>query len=397
MPETYGVMVYQEDVIKVAHYFAGLTLAEADVLRRGMSGKYRSRDEFQEVKNKFFRNCEKRGISFTLVNDVWLQIESFAGYAFAKGHSASYAVESYQCLYLKAYFPIEFMVATINNGGGFYSAEFYFQELKKCGALIHGPCVNVSDYSVTVYDKDVYMGFSSINGLTLETIEHIIVARRHFGLFESLRDFLIKVSISVDQLILLIRVGAFRFTGQYKKTLLWDAHFLLSNNKKSTTNITLFKEEPKQFKLPLLQQHELEDFFDELELIGFSIKYSPFKLVVDMPKSSVLAIDFEHNVGSKIMIVGYLVHVKKSKVKTGEQMYFGTFLDENGDWIDTVVFPGVARRFPFTGPGCYFMCGVVMEEFGYLCLDILWQKRLKTKNLEDLESTKLKLPNRYGN
>ena len=192
-------------------------------------------------------------------------------------------------------------------------------------------------------------------------------------------------------------MGAFRFTGQYKKTLLWDAHFLLSSNKKSTTNITLFKEEPKQFKLPLLQQHELEDFFDELELIGFSIKYSPFQLVVDMPKSSVLAIDFEHNVGSKIMIVGYLVHVKKSKVKTGEQMYFGTFLDENGDWIDTVVFPGVARRFPFTGPGCYFMCGVVMEEFGYLCLDILWQKRLKTKNLEDLESTKLKLPNRYGN
>ncbi|MEQ8715044.1 MAG: DNA polymerase III subunit alpha, partial [Cyclobacteriaceae bacterium] len=95
MPDTFGVMVYQEDVIKVAHYFADLTLAEADVLRRGMSGKYRSREEFQSVRDKFFENCAKKDYPDGLAPGVWRQIESFAGYAFSKGHSASYAVESY--------------------------------------------------------------------------------------------------------------------------------------------------------------------------------------------------------------------------------------------------------------------------------------------------------------
>src|ERR1044072_9436336 len=102
MKETYGVMVYQEDVIKVAHEFAGITLTEADVLRRGMSGKYRSRGEFQRVKGGFIEECHKRGYETHVIDRVWFEIESFSGYSFAKGHAASYAVESYQSLYLKA-------------------------------------------------------------------------------------------------------------------------------------------------------------------------------------------------------------------------------------------------------------------------------------------------------
>ncbi|MEE3224983.1 MAG: DNA polymerase III subunit alpha, partial [Bacteroidota bacterium] len=134
MPDTYGIMVYQEDVIKVAHHYAKLTLDEADVLRRGMSGKFRSRAEFQYVLDKFRSNCIANGEPEEVVNEIWRQIESFAGYAFAKGHSASYAVESYQSLYLKCYFPLEYMVATLNNGGGFYKAEFYVHEAKMHGA-----------------------------------------------------------------------------------------------------------------------------------------------------------------------------------------------------------------------------------------------------------------------
>src|SRR5690606_13806774 len=86
MRETYGVMVYQEDVIKVAHHFAGLTLTEADVLRRGMSGKYRSRQEFRNVKDKFHTNCLERGYPQHVIDRVWYEVESFGGYSFAKGH-----------------------------------------------------------------------------------------------------------------------------------------------------------------------------------------------------------------------------------------------------------------------------------------------------------------------
>ena len=120
LEETYGVMVYQEDVLKVCHYFAGLDLGDADVLRRMMNHKSRRKDEMLELTKKFFDNCKSRGYSDAVTREVWRQIESFAGYSFSKAHSASYAVESFQSLFLKAYFPLEFQVAVINNFGGFY-------------------------------------------------------------------------------------------------------------------------------------------------------------------------------------------------------------------------------------------------------------------------------------
>jgi len=162
MPETHGVMVYQEDVIKVAHEFAGLTLAEADVLRRGMSGKFRGRDEFEHARNNFLKGALERGHSESLVRDVWRQVESFAGYAFAKGHSASYAVESYQCLFLKAYFPLEYMTATINNFGGFFKTEIYVHEARMHGASIEAPCVNRSSDEASITGVTINLGLQMI-------------------------------------------------------------------------------------------------------------------------------------------------------------------------------------------------------------------------------------------
>src|SRR6185295_17230737 len=153
--DTFGVMVYQEDVIKVAYHFAGLTFGEADMLRRGMSGKYRARAEFQKVEKKFFDNCKERNYNDKVTKEVWRQIESFAGYAFSKGHSASYAVESYQCMYLKTHYPLEYMVAVINNGGGFYAVEFYVHEARMCGAKIHAPDINRSCLHTVINGKDI--------------------------------------------------------------------------------------------------------------------------------------------------------------------------------------------------------------------------------------------------
>ncbi|MFT5942475.1 MAG: DNA-directed DNA polymerase III PolC, partial [Sediminicola sp.] len=211
MPETYGVMVYQEDVIKVAHYFADLDLGEADVLRRGMSGKFRSREEFQKVKDKFVDNCRKKGYADTLIFEIWDQVASFAGYAFAKGHSASYAVESYQTLFLRAYFPLEYMVAVLNNGGGFYSAEFYIHEAQMLGARIHPPCINKSMAANCIYGKDLYLGYMYLRELEARVMERILKERKANGLFLSLADFVDRVPISIEQLSILIRIDAFRF------------------------------------------------------------------------------------------------------------------------------------------------------------------------------------------
>ena len=194
MPDTYGVMVYQEDVIKVAHYFAKLTLGEADVLRRGMSGKYRSRDEFLKAKGKFFSNCKDQGYPDALSADIWRQIESFAGYAFAKGHSASYAVESYQALFLKTYYPLEYMVAVINNGGGFYRPEIYVHEARMKGAKIEAPCVNHSEVLSVIFGKTIYLGFCMVKDLDTRTVDEILAERTKRGVFLDLDDFINRVS-----------------------------------------------------------------------------------------------------------------------------------------------------------------------------------------------------------
>src|SRR5690606_40056126 len=133
-------------------------LAEADVLRRGMSGKFRSRKEFERVRDRFFQNCRKEGYDEAVTQRVWYEIESFSGYSVSKGHSASYAVESYQSLYLKPHYPLEFMVGVINNFGGFYKTEFYFHEARMNGAKIQAPCVNTSEYLTTIYKDNIYIG-----------------------------------------------------------------------------------------------------------------------------------------------------------------------------------------------------------------------------------------------
>jgi hypothetical protein len=168
LKETFGVMVYQEDVLKICHHFAGLDLADADVIRRAMSGKYRSKKELQRIINKFFENCRRSGYPEEVTKEVWRQIESFAGYSFSKAHSASYAVESYQSLYLKAHYPLEFITGVINNFGGFYSSWVYFNEAKVSGANLHVPCINRSEYKTCIRGKDIFLGFIHVAGLETE-------------------------------------------------------------------------------------------------------------------------------------------------------------------------------------------------------------------------------------
>ena len=381
LEETYGVMVYQEDVIKVAHYFAGLSLGEADVLRRGMSRKFRERNEFHKIKDKFFKNCKQKGYQTIIVVKIWEQIESFGNYAFAKGHSASYAVESYQALYLKAHYPLEYMVATVNNGGGFFRTEVYFHEARMNGATIEVPCINNSEGLTNIYRKSIFIGLRFMNGLELDSINRILLERHQNGVFLDLRDFVNRVPFSLEQLRLLIRVGAFRFTGKSKKELLWDAHFLLANNKKLMPSKTLFDIEIKNFEMPQLWSHHLEDAFDEIELIGFAVSTSPFSLLKEMPKNYLTTGDLRLHINKTIEIVGYLIHVKYTKTHKGERMNFGTWLDKNGHWFDTVHFPQIARAFSFRGPGCYLIKGKVIDEFGFISIDVKSTQRLATQNI----------------
>jgi len=370
LQETYGVMVYQEDVLKICHHFAGLDMADADVLRRAMSGKSRSRREFERIKDKFFSNCKVYGYTDEITYEVWRQIESFAGYSFSKAHSASYAVESFQSLFLKAYFPKEFMVAVINNFGGFYKTWVYFNEAERQGARINLPCVNNGKYNTSIKGKNIYIGFVHIASLESKVGRAIELERTRNGDYLGLEDFIDRVEVHLEQMIILIRIGAFSFTEKTKAQLLWEVHLFFGKNKKEIRLKSLFYEPVVAYRLPNLEQNNLEDAFDEFEFLGFPITISHFDMLETNFRGEIFASDLINNVGKNVRMVGRLVTIKYVKTVKKELMHFGTFLDIHGEFFDSIHFPDSLRSYPFRGSGIYLILGVVTEEFNFPSLTV---------------------------
>lgn len=377
LAETYGVMVYQEDVLKIAHHFAGLSFEEADVLRRGMSGKKTSKGQIEKIEQKFRQNCRDKGYEEKLITEVWEQIASFAGYAFPKGHSASYAVESYQSLYLKKYFPLEFMVAALNNGGGFYDVETYIQEIRRCGGTVHAPCINNSDHPNVIYGKDVYLGLGYVKELETKVVQRIIENRQFFGDYKSLDDFIDRVEISIEQLSILLKINAFRFTGLDKHHLSWKAHFKLKNSKTKLDQPVLFRTAHKDFDLPEFHFDRLVEAYDQMELLGFPL-CSHFDLLKNTLKPTLKVKDFKNYIGQDVYIYGNLITAKRVPTANNKYMYFGTFFDEENEIFDTVSFPTVAEKYPFRSKGIFLCYGTIVNELDYISLNLKWISRQET-------------------
>jgi DNA-directed DNA polymerase III PolC len=379
LSETFGVMVFQEDVIKIAHHFAGLNHGQSDILRRAMSGKYRSDNEFRMIKEQFMEGAKKLGHPDSLSEEVWRQMQSFGGYSFNKAHSASFAVESYQSLYLKTYFPKEFLVGVINNFGGFYRTELYFLQLIKAGANVHPPCINNSDLYTNISGNDVHAGFVHIKHLQSELVERILDERKLNGAYLHLQDFIRRINCGIEQLTMLVQIGAFRFTGKTKKELLWEANYLQKKIKPEGTGIqNLFIDKPMELELPKLTDHPLDDRYDELEILGYPL-VNPFEIVDADPKNFVAADDIGNHKGKVIDILGYYIAHKHVITKNHQDMYFGTFVDSELNWIDTVHFPDSAKRYPLDKAGFYKMTGKVVDDFGVYSVEVQPVKKVSYK------------------
>ncbi|MBC6993091.1 DNA polymerase III subunit alpha [Neolewinella lacunae] len=401
LAETFGVMVYQEDVMKIVHHFAGLELDESDVLRRIMSGKKYDGDTFERLREKFFAGAQVRGHDLATAEEVWRQIESFSGYSFCKAHSASFAVESFQSLYLKAYYPLEFIVGVINNFGGFYATEFYVHEARMAGAAIHAPCINRSRYLTDLRGTDLFLGFVHVKGISEQLILRVLLERERGGGFQSLTDFCQRLEVESSQLELLIRVGAFRGTGRSKAELLWEKNAVFNPQAHWEATPELFpRSAPQQyFHLDLSPNHrtghplsaaQLDQAFDELELLGFPL-CSPFLLVatpaagVPLPypghvnrwgspgRTKRLDAVADHG---QLQLLAYFVCDKLVPTVKGERMSFGCWLDEDGHHFDTVHFPASLRQFPFAGRGVYRLAGRVTRDFGFPSLEVFTLERL---------------------
>lgn len=262
------------------------------------------------------------------------------------------------------------MVSAINNGGGFYRTEVYVHEARMSGAIIQNPCVNLSEFATTVYGNDVYLGLMHIEKLESKIAALIPEERKNNGNYLSLENFVKRIPIGIETLQILIFIGAFRFTGKQKHELLIEARFLLAGNRPSFRHLTLLDEPQKEYALPKVERHPLEDAFDEIEILGFPVSVSPFDLLQTKYRGSVMAKDLTKYHKKQVKMLAYLISRKHVPTKRGT-MYFGTWIDAEGEYFDTAHFPDNLSQYPFQGGGCYLLLGTMAVDFHFPTITIL--------------------------
>ncbi|MDA1354273.1 MAG: DNA polymerase III subunit alpha [bacterium] len=383
LKDTYGVMIYQEDCLKVAHQLAGMSLADADMLRRAISGKQRSNTHLAKYKNQFITGALKEGVPNAAAQKIWAQISSFGSYSFCKAHSASYAIFSFQVAMLKAHFPAEFMASVISNGGGFYDTGAYIAECKRMGLVIELPSVNHSQISYTGQGNTVRIGLMQLNNFPLDVKKNIVAEREEHGPYRHFYDLLSRVRISKREAEVLILSGACNCFGQKQSALLMELSLRYNAIKQlcasQDSTPFLFPE----IKLPELYIPCLEDYAThqkcqyELEHLGIMVTRHPLQLyapIMDANRSHIKAIR-QSRITSKglmaypkkdIEIIGGCISSKTFRTKkTGKQMKFMSMEDLDGTF-EVTLFPDIyeqtAENTHNYGP--YIIQGTVEMQFG---------------------------------
>jgi len=362
--ETYGVMVYQEDCIKVANVLAKMPLSKADLLRRAMSGKMRSHDAMKALKSEFISGCGENNVSESIATELWDQISSFAGYAFCKAHSASFAILSFQMAYLKAHFPAEFLAAVLSNQGGFYSAGVYINEAIRMGIKILLPCINKGQYEYIGKNNQIRIGFLQIKDLTRKSVDSILNARKKIGQFSSLKDVIENCSIGFSDLSILIKCGAFDSFELTRPELLLRLKLLFKDTNQDF-EVDMFPDAKTRLAslVPRIPDYLLEEKCQiEHDYFGFMISKHPlefFSKQINQP-SIVKARDMHLNIGKNIKMIGWWVSEKRIKTKSGKFMKFLS-LEDLTDTFEVVIFPAVYEKYAylFHQPGPYLVEGKI--------------------------------------
>ena len=344
--ETYGVMIYQEDVIKVAHHIAGLSLEEADLLRRAMSGKMRSHHAMQRIVDNFFSSAKEKGLTDYQAKELWRQIESFAGYSFCKAHSASFALLSYQVAFLKAHYQAEFMASVLNNGGGFYSAAVYVQEAKRLSLKIELPSVNESEKEYVGKGRAIRVGLKAVKNLSYNAIDRIIEERKRNGKYISLADFLVRTKLAYEETAMLIKCGAMGCFRQTRPTLMRLLDVYLHRRKiieESYNDLFMNETFKLENEVKTDENYSLAGICkEEYEAFGYMVTRHPlyfYREWIEQP-GIVLAKDMYRNRGRKVKMIGWYMTSKRIKTKKGDIMKFLSLEDLTGTF-EAVIFPNV--------------------------------------------------------
>ncbi|OGF59382.1 MAG: hypothetical protein A2Y62_00120 [Candidatus Fischerbacteria bacterium RBG_13_37_8] len=364
-----------------------------------MSGKERSANEMEKLQEHFIRKALVNGLSEEIAHEIWRQIASFAGYAFCKAHSASYAQLSFKVAYLKAHYPAEFMAAVLSNQGGFYHPSVYLSETRHLGLRILLPDINKSHYHYTTETyppvetnrqkvsrfsrqcNAVRIGFLQIKYLSRSTITAVINQRKN-GPYASLEDFLLRTDVPCSEVEILIKIGAMNFIqNATMKTLtipqlLWKLKLLypLIQKWKTKRNGIIAKEPLSSMELPDLPEYSLKERIKlEEEYLGMPVSVHPIVPYLQNKKmnGTVSSRHFKRYVGKIVRVVGWLTALKRITTSKGEYMLFISFEDMDG-FYEATLFPQAYSQSGsmLTDRGPYRVTGTVNNEYGSLSINV---------------------------
>jgi len=376
LDETLGLMVYQEDVSRVAVALAGFSHAEADGLRKVMSKKDREH-QLRDYLDRFIQGAREKGVNDDQIEQIWRMIMSFNGYSFCKPHSASYARVSFQAAYLKVHFPAEFMAAVISNQGGFYSAFAYVSEARRMGITILPPDVNESQIRWRGKGRFIRVGFLSIRSLSANTMAKIIAERGKTD-FKNLTDFLNRVQPDESEARALIHSNALDgfYPGKHHAALTWQFAAWQKTRPRKNANLSLFESpvsKTMQNIPPLPEDDAREQLRHEFRILGFLCDRHPITLFDDQLKNQniIKCKKIGQYLGRRVQIACWLITGKTVMSKKGDPMKFITFEDETGI-VETTFFPRVYHQFcnvlDYGRP--YLISGKVEENWGALTLTV---------------------------
>ena len=363
LAESYGIMVYEEQVSMAAMTMAGLRYTEAEALRKTMS-----RDSMQHLvlfwKKKFTEGALRQGYSSNIVKEVWDMIASFIGYSFCKPHSASYAMLSFTCAYLKAHFTAEFLAAVISNQGGFYSSYAYMSEARRFGVHILPPDVNRSHREWRGGKKKIRMGLMSIKRLQKKAVDSILDERKA-GEFDSLNDFLSRVDLDLADAMTLTNAGCFKSLASeltHRELAYRVAGFYLQNGDREPLTAS-----PVNYELTAEDQYRLE-----LETFGYPLSVHPVARYRPMLSRRIkYARDIPKFIGQSIYLIGVYITHKETATRKSNPMEFLTLEDET-DIYECVLFPEVFHKFGdmLHWETLFIIRGSVEESFGVYSVTI---------------------------
>ncbi len=400
--ESYGIPVYQEDVVKLAMALAGWDYARADGLRKCL-GKHNARERLTAAFPALAESARARGVDEATLAGFWRSLMSMTGYSFCKPHSASYARVSFEAAYLRAHYPAYFMAAVLSNGGGFYAAQSYVSEAMRLGLAVLPPDVNASGAAWRAEGKAaVRIGFAAVSGLSRNAMNAIIKNREENGPYESPEDFLRRVSVPQDELRRLIITGGFDSLAPdlNRPQLLWLAGQTTAasgagktlqpqatgslfggygNDVPGSSALSLRRTPPA---LPPYSPRQR--MAAEYEALGFVVGQHPLALFAQDIKNGAYrrsrlarpiltcAARLAEHVGKIVTIPAWPVTAKIVETKTGDAMMFQSF--EDGAAIcEAVIFPEAFQRFHhlLSVQQPLWVTGKVEEEFGIPTLQAL--------------------------